>query len=174
MEKIRIGNDINIRWAMAIKDGDAIRSYDLTDKRFDLYIVSPYKKKQVDEFTVEGNVIEFVYKGKEQRYTGKYHLLMIENDAEDGMHTVDECDAFELVHSTCQEGGQPESAVVIRSLSFSTSANIGGGGVDTEMSDDSMNVVGNRVIKEYVDKSIEKLSDRFDINDDGELIIKTE
>lgn len=155
MEKIRIGNDIGIRWEIFAKVGDNISPYDLTDKRIDLYVVNPYRKMQIDEFIVNGNAVEFTFLGMVQKYIGRYHLLMVENDAEVGMHTVDECDAFELVRCSCDEGGDSESRVEIANLSFSSAITIGGGGgsieIDAEMSDTSDNAVANKVIKAYVD-----------------------
>ena len=156
MKKIRIGNDIGIRWEIFAKVGDNISPYDLTDKRIDLYVVSPYRQNQIDEFIVDGNAVEFTFLGMVQKYIGRYHLLMVENDAEVGMHTVDECDAFELVRCSCDEGGDSESRVEIANLSFSSAITIGGGGgtsitIDTEMSDASENPVQNKVIKAYVD-----------------------
>lgn len=128
MEKIRIGNDIGIRWEIYVRDGEEVTPYDLTGKNLKLYLSSMYGRKEQPEFSTDGNAVVFTFGGRDQRHTGRYQLTMVENEGEEGMHTVDECDAFELVRCSCLEGGDAESHVELERLTLASVMTMSGGG----------------------------------------------
>lgn len=128
MEKIRIGNDIVIRWEIYVRDGDVVTPYDLSGKNLKLYLSYMYQRREHSEFSTDGNAVMFTYRGRNQRHIGRYQLTLVENEGLDGMHTVDECDAFELVRCSCMEGGDAESHVEMQQLAFASVMSIGGGG----------------------------------------------
>lgn len=132
MEKIRIGNDITIRWEILVKNGDELKPYDLTDKSLRIYLNNMFGRREQKDFSTDGNAVIFTFPGRSQRHTGKYQLTLVENEGLDGMHTVDECDAFELVRCSCMEGGDAESHVEIQQLAFASVMSIGGGGGASE------------------------------------------
>lgn len=95
----RIGNDIPIEWTI-IRCGEP---EDLVGKRFSLYLYSFAGKVEIEDYVVSGNRIRFVFQGAQQIYAGIYGLLLVENEGEDGMYTIDHCQAFKLISHGCGE-----------------------------------------------------------------------
>ena len=192
MEKIRKGNDIEVLWAIYAGEGINEAPYDLTGKNLTLYIRNQFGRKEIYDFEVNRHVLRWMFWGKDQSQLGKYSLELVENEGRQGMHTVDECDAFQLVNHSCETGGESEGRVECIHLQFR--ANMGvftptiGGGieVDDALSLESTNPVQNKVITlalqneikrakdeesrlersfENFDKKIELVEDSFDVLD---------
>jgi len=107
-QKIRIGNDIDIRWT--IVDADE-QPYDFEGRDITIELNVGTKKVRIKEFDIDANTLHFIYYGKDQKYLGSYALKFIENDGEKEMVTFDTKDAFYLVeHSwlAVDEGEEPE------------------------------------------------------------------
>ena len=177
MEKIRIGNDIGIRWEIYVRDGEDVAPYDLTGRTLKLYLSNMYQRLEHSEFSTDGNAVVFTFRGRDQRSLGRYRLTLVENDGVEGMHTVDECDAFELVRFSCFEGGNAESHVEIKRLTLASVMTMSGGGggggpVDSELNPDSPNAIANAAVTAAVTElsvRIENaiaLSIPHDVNDD--------
>ena len=97
MKKIRIGNDIVIKWRITINGEEVnLEGLDLS-----LYISTTYQPRKAIAFTVAGNEITATYKGTEQRVTGVYRLTLYRNEGENSQSILDACDAFELVSCSC-------------------------------------------------------------------------
>lgn len=108
MSKIRIGNDIDIRWSLIDEDGNP---YTVEGKDVTIELTVGTKRVKIKTIELSENTIHFVYYGKDQKYTGTYVLKYIENDGDVNMVTFDTQDAFELVeHSwlAVDEEEQPE------------------------------------------------------------------
>ena len=158
MEKIRKGNDISILWE--IMRGTEEVPYDLTGKDLTLYIKSMYKTEKVTDFTTDGNVLKWTFAGKNQGNTGVYSLVLVENEGKDNMHTVDACDAFELVNCSCKVGGDAESHVQIKIVSLRSAILLSAILPDKELDTNSTNVVENGAIArefEATNKRIDEL-----------------
>lgn len=99
MRKVRIGNDINVRWEVKT-DGQAVS---LEGKALKLYVRSAYRKEEITTFTVEGCVVSFTYPASMQRMTGARAVIL--EDATEGAprRTVCADQAFSLVAHTCEE-----------------------------------------------------------------------
>ena len=99
MRKVRIGNDINVRWEVKT-DGQAVS---LEGKALKLYVRSAYRKEEITTFTVEGCVVSFTYPASMQRMTGARAVILV--DATEGAprRTVCADQAFTLVAHTCEE-----------------------------------------------------------------------
>lgn len=101
MISLRIGCDRIIRWSIT-SGGE---HYDLTGRNIRLkvstrstqFFVSP------DDFSIDGNKIVWLFRGKDQKYLGPYSLTYIENEGMDDMLTFDMCDIFNLVAWSCME-----------------------------------------------------------------------
>lgn len=94
MKKIRIGNDIACVWTVC-RNG---QPEDFSNKNLQLYLLNQYGVKVDMDFTFdEGGKIKFTFYGKDQTTTGAYRCILVENKGEEGMNTVDSCDAFTLV-----------------------------------------------------------------------------
>lgn len=97
MKKIRIGNDIVIKWRITIGGKEVnLEGLDLS-----LYISTTYQPRRAIAFTVAGNEITATYKGAEQKVTGVYRLTLYRNEGENAQSILDACDAFELVSCSC-------------------------------------------------------------------------
>ena len=97
MKKIRIGNDIVIKWRVTINGEEVnLEGLDLA-----LYISTTYQPRKAIAFTVAGNEITATYKGTEQKVTGVYRLTLYRNEGENAQSILDACDAFELVSCSC-------------------------------------------------------------------------
>lgn len=159
MEKIRKGNDIEVQWAIYAGYGINEAPYDLTGRNLTLYLRNQFGRHEVYEYTVDKHVIRFMYWGKDQKQTGTYSIELVENEGREGMHTVDECDAFTLVNHSCQTGGDSEGRVECIHLQFRANMGISipaGGGdapsieVDDTLSDTSTNPVQNKVVTKAI------------------------
>ena len=97
MVRIRIGNDIPIRWTVTRCGVPE----DFTGKSLRLYMRTAYSETEVTDFAVNGNVLSWTFPGAAQKATGTYTFTLVENEGLDGMATVDACDALKLVPCTC-------------------------------------------------------------------------
>ena len=97
MKKIRIGNDIVIKWRITIGGKEVnLEGLDLS-----LYISTTYQPRKQIAFTVAGNEITATFKGVGQKVTGVYRLTLYRNEGENAQSVLDACDAFELVSCSC-------------------------------------------------------------------------
>ena len=97
MKKIRIGNDIVMKWRITINGEEVnLEGLDLS-----LYISTTYQPRKAIAFTVAGNEITATFKGAEQKVTGVYRLTLYRNEGENSQNILDACDAFELVSCSC-------------------------------------------------------------------------
>lgn len=187
MEKIRKGNDIEVQWAIYAGYGINEAPYDLTGRNLTLYLRNQFGRQEVYEYTVDKHIIRFMYWGKDQKQTGTYSIELVENEGREGMHTVDECDAFTLVNHSCQTGGDSEGRVECIHLQFRANMGISipnnGGGetpsieVDNTLSTTSTNPVQNKVVTSAINglkdsvkalsQSVEQLEEKVDGYDDA-------
>lgn len=187
MEKIRKGNDIEVQWAIYAGYGINEAPYDLTGRNLTLYLRNQFGRQEVYEYTVDKHIIRFMYWGKDQKQTGTYSIELVENEGREGMHTVDECDAFTLVNHSCQTGGDSEGRVECIHLQFRANMGISipnnGGGetpsieVDDALSTTSTNPVQNKVVTSAINglkdsvkalsQSVEQLEEKVDGYDDA-------
>lgn len=117
-DKIRIGKDFNVQWAInKVVDGERL-PYDLVGKELQLYIVNDNGKKEVAGWKVQGNVIQWTFLGKDQKRLGAYQLVLVENAGKEGMVTVDTCKAFKLVEHSCDENVNGSSDIVIETVTL--------------------------------------------------------
>ena len=131
--KVRIGKDFTIRWALLTSEGEP---YAINKEAAILRVYSPYGVKDAAEFNVAGNVVIWVFKGKDQKHLGDYTIELVENNGQDGMLSVDSVDAFTLVAHTNEESLNDEGAVEIQTIELTSQIALapvttGGGGGDS-------------------------------------------
>ena len=97
MKKIRIGNDIVIKWRITVNGEE----FNLEGLDLSLYISTTYQPRKAIAFTVAGNEITATFKGTDQNVTGVYRLTLYRNEGENSQSILDACDAFELVSCSC-------------------------------------------------------------------------
>ena len=155
----RIGNDIKVDWYITRKDGQA---FSLEGKNVRLYLKSMFGRKELSDFVITGNIIQWTYYGKDQKSSGKYSLEMVVNEGEKGMITTDACDFVNLVSCTCQlEGGKDEDGVETDTIVLESRVDVASGEVvtivvDEVLSETSVNPVQNRVITAELNKKAYK------------------
>lgn len=95
MEKIRIGNDINVIWLFKYDD--------LTDLDLCIEITNPKGDKTIiNDIRIEsGNIALFTIKGKDYNIVGDYNLTIWKNKGKDGQTCYDKTKAFSLVNYSC-------------------------------------------------------------------------
>lgn len=185
MEKIRKGNDIEIQWAIYAGQGINEAPYDLSGRNLTLYLRNQFGRTEVYDFKTERHILSFSFYGKDQKHTGTYSIELVENEGREGMHTVDECDAFTLVSHSCQTGGESEGRVECIHLQFRSHMSVGfpssGGGtdivVDNVLSETSENPVQNKVVTQAINglkdsvkalsQSVEELGEKVEGYDEA-------
>lgn len=109
MKKIRIEKDITVRWSGILTNGEPVS---LEGRDLKLYLVNPLgSSKEVTDFNVTDNNIQFLFRASEQKNMGIYKLKIYENYSQQGQTVLDQCEGFCLVSSTCQEGGMDDEGL---------------------------------------------------------------
>lgn len=134
MDKIRIGNDIIVNWNITRLG----KPEDLESKKLKLFLRTGYEKIEISDYIVKDSVITFNFYGKDQVHTGIYVCMLIENDGELRMSTVDSSPAFELVHYY----GMPRKTEYPFTFNLSTDITIGDGSGKAEKELIFTNVMG--------------------------------
>ena len=64
MKDVRIGNDISVKWSLLVKGTSD--PFDLSGRVLKLYLKNMYGRKEVEDFSVDGNVILWTFYGKDR------------------------------------------------------------------------------------------------------------
>lgn len=103
MKKIRLGNDIKFNWSLLNSEGEL---YNIEGADLRITYTTFRGVTEVTDFSVSGNVVSWVFRGKDQKVLGDYIITLQKNAGEDGMITIDKCSAFRLVARSCDAGGE--------------------------------------------------------------------
>lgn len=98
MVKIRYGNDIPISWT--INRNDKAEDFTLV-KSLRLLMTSISSSVEITDYVIDGNVIKWMFWGKDQKAPATYRFTLIENAGQEGMFTIDACNALALVGTSC-------------------------------------------------------------------------
>ena len=98
MKKIRIGNDIPIKWTIN-RDG---QPEDFSGKTIKLLMRSMSEEVEITDYQIDDNVISWTFFGKDQTKATAYTFTLIENDGQEGMFTIDACRVLQLVECSDQ------------------------------------------------------------------------
>lgn len=133
MKKIRKGNDIEILWSIYTKNPDGSTTpYVLGGKDLKLSAkISDTRVIEIKDFSVQDNKIVWLFKGKDQRYSGVYSLTLMENKSKDGMKTLDKCRAFSLVDCSCETNDDTIDNIQVSTTEFSSNIEFGGQGTQS-------------------------------------------
>lgn len=118
MKRIRIGKDIEIHWPI-LTNGEEVA---LEGRDLKLFVHLPSHMDIPVDFTTEGNTAIFIITGAMQKSIGMYRLTMWENLQKSGQTAVDYCNAFELVPTTCMEGGEDDNNLTSETVSLEASS----------------------------------------------------
>ena len=114
MNKIRIGKDFAVKWPIYSKDNGDRKPYIISNA--ELRLITPIGVELTTEYKFNENVVEWIFRGKDQKYIGIYSLELVKNDGQNGMVTVDVCKAFELVAHSCEENINASGDVTIETI----------------------------------------------------------
>lgn len=118
MKRIRIGKDIEIHWPI-LTNGEEVA---LEGRDLKLFVHLPSHMDIPVDFTTEGNTAIFIITGAMQKSIGVYRLTMWENLQKSGQTAVDYCNAFELVPTTCMEGGEDDNNLTTETVDLEASS----------------------------------------------------
>lgn len=118
MKRIRIGKDIEIHWPI-LTNGEPVA---LEGRDLKLFVHLPSHMDIPVDFTTEGNTAIFIITGAMQKSIGVYRLTMWENLQKSGQTAVDYCNAFELVPTTCMEGGEDDNNLTTETVDLEASS----------------------------------------------------
>ena len=92
----RYGNDIRVYWTIIDSEG---QPYNLEGRDLRLWMKNGTRKFEILDYHVAGNIITWVYYGKNQSncFLGTFEAILCENCGEIGMATLDTQDVFRLV-----------------------------------------------------------------------------
>ena len=155
----RLGNDIKVDWYITRKGGQA---FSLEGLNVRLYLKSMFGRKELNDFVITGNIIQWTFYGKDQKSSGKYSLEMVVNEGEKGMITTDACDFVNLVSCSCKlQGGEDAPNVETESIELRSviDAQQVYGIVDSELSDTSENPLQNKVITAALKEKQDEIKD---------------
>lgn len=155
MDKIRLGNDIEMRWSIFTRDGDNRVPYDLEGRALTLSVVNRKGESEIEFFT-EGNIVTGVFRGRDQKILGKHGVILRENNGADGMRTVDACDAFELVACSCEEALGSPGTIQLFHLTFDTTVGAITGTIDPILNYEAEQAEAERKANEIVRKADEE------------------
>lgn len=155
MEKIRLGNDIEMRWSIFTRDGDNRVPYDLEGRALTLSVVNRKGESEI-EFFAEGNIVTGIFRGKDQKILGKHGVILRENNGGDGMRTVDACDAFELVACSCEEALGSPGTIQLFHLTFDTTVGAITGTIDPILNYEAEQAEAERKANEIARKANEE------------------
>ena len=124
MKDTRIKNDIKVMWHI-LNEG---APYDIEGKDVSLYLITPFGKVKIDDFTIDKNVIHWTFFGKDQKTVGIYGLEMSINEDREGMVTTDKCKFVRLVAHSCMVGGADEGNVETETIELTSNLELGNGG----------------------------------------------
>jgi len=94
--RIPKGNTLAVRWRVKANGQESLEGLDLQ-----LVLIDPKEFTHQMDFTVNGNVITFIYQGYLQKHTGIYMIELYERRGLLGQARLDKA-AFELVQHTHQ------------------------------------------------------------------------
>lgn len=101
MNKIQIGNSVAVTWNIDLSSAKGKNT--LTKETTELYLRNAYEVKKIDNYTINDNVVCFIFAADTQKYTGTYDLVL--KDTEAGTRYISNPNAFALVLHAIEERG---------------------------------------------------------------------
>ncbi len=101
MNKIQIGNSVAVTWNVDLSSAKGKNT--LTVDKTELYLRSAYEIKKIESYTINDNVVCFIFASDTQKYTGTYDLVL--KDTEAGTRYITKTNAFALVLHEVEERG---------------------------------------------------------------------
>lgn len=162
MKNIRIGNDININWAIQ-RNGNP---ENFAGKTIAIKLIDTFGVPADIGYSISNNVINVTFYGKNQRQLGKYILCLIENGGQVDMNTIDKVDAFCLVRHSCDATGQDECPnLTTETVELTSSIGVGGEvnvNVVQTTGDSMQDVMSQKAVTDNLASKQDKTDDMLD------------
>lgn len=129
MRTIRKGNDISINWSVFRNEKE--ESFEF--KTVNVYLCDKHGCTMPFEYTINGNVIQGVFYGKDQVALGTYSLVLVENEGLEDMVTLDYVDCFLLaskLKNTTTSGQDKDETMVTEVVSVQSTIDTTTSGID--------------------------------------------
>ena len=123
MKKIRQHNDFTVRWSLVKKDTQ--EPFILEGMEVSLVLKNLFTSKELNDFIVQGNTIEWEFKGKEQTQLGVHTLTL--TAVGNKMLTTDACDFVDIVDCDCKTGGDDPAGLETQTISLTSVVEFGAG-----------------------------------------------
>lgn len=122
MELNRAGNPLQIYWNFNIKKQDGeVEPFFLEDKSLRLTLITPRGNKEIKEYEVSGNVIQWQLRAEEQKSLGDYSLMLeILSSSGKVLLTSDKCRFVRITDCSCFTGGNAYVDENARTITLST------------------------------------------------------
>lgn len=117
-----------------------------------MYLRTPFGKNKIEQFTILGNGIEWIFPGKQQKYLGKHSLTLVINEDADDMITTDACNFVNLVACSCDVGGTPDLNVEVETIELTSVVEFNYD--DTEIRQELAKKVNKEDIPEWINDAV--------------------
>ena len=123
-----------------------------------MYLTNKYGATRIADFKTEGHIVAWTFYGKDQRHYGKYTLTLVENEGKENMHTVDVCNAFNLVDRTCKAAKGDNNKIDLYYIDLSSEMTLAAAiKVDEELSVESDNAIQNKAVAIALNDKVDKV-----------------
>lgn len=123
-----------------------------------MYLTNKYGTTRIADFKTEGHIVAWTFYGKDQRHYGKYTLTLVENEGKENMHTVDVCNAFNLVDRTCKAAKGDNNKIDLYYIDLSSEMTLAAAiKVDEELSVESDNAIQNKAVAIALNDKVDKV-----------------
>lgn len=124
MKRKRQYNDFTVRWSL-VKKGTQ-EPFILEGMEVTLVLKNLFMRKEITDFTIQGNTIEWEFKGKDQTQLGVHTLTL--TAVGDKMVTTDACDFVDIVDCDCKTGGDDPAGLETQAIALTSVVEFGTGG----------------------------------------------
>lgn len=133
MKRIRQYNDFTVRWSLVKKETQ--EPFILEGMEVTLVLKNLFMRKELTDFTIQGNMIEWEFKGKDQTQLGVHTLTLTAVGS--SMVTTDACDFVEIVDCDCMVGGYDPAGVETATIELTSKIEVGASGGGGSSYDDT-------------------------------------
>ena len=160
MRTIRKGNDIAINWTVLRNDKE--ESFD--GKTLNVYLCDKHGCKMPFTYSINNNIIQGIFYGKDQEILGTYSLVLVENEGLEDMVTLDYVDCFLLaskLKNTTTSGSDKDDELVTEVVSVQSIIDTTTSGIDLS----KYALKSTVYTKEEIDAKLEDILAFADIGD---------
>lgn len=129
MRTIRKGNDISINWTVYRNE----KEESFEGKTVNVYLCDKHGCKMPFTYSINNNIIQGIFYGKDQEILGTYSLVLVENEGMEDMVTLDYVDCFLLaskLKNTTTSGSDKDDELVTEVVSVQSIIDTTTSGID--------------------------------------------